>query len=55
VLLIDDVLSGLDPITEEHIFTQLFGENGLLRGGNHTTVFATHAGMCFYTSHLDSH
>jgi ABC-type multidrug transport system ATPase subunit len=31
VVLLDDPLSALDPLTEEHVFNALFGEEGLLR------------------------
>jgi ATP-binding cassette subfamily C (CFTR/MRP) protein 1 len=43
VVLLDDIFSGLDPITEETIFQSLFGNNGLLRRGSQTVVLATHA------------
>jgi len=45
VLLLDDVLSGLDRRTEERILRNLFGPRGLLKKSNHSTVvLVTHAG-----------
>ncbi|KYK58885.1 hypothetical protein DCS_00012 [Drechmeria coniospora] len=43
VVLLDDVMSGLDTRTEEAVFRNLLGPDGLLRGGKTTTVFATNA------------
>ncbi|KAI9826794.1 MAG: hypothetical protein M1819_007265 [Sarea resinae] len=43
LVLLDDVLSGLDPITEDHIFAELFGEEGLFRKSETTVILATNA------------
>ncbi|KAL4789301.1 hypothetical protein BDV19DRAFT_374334 [Aspergillus venezuelensis] len=43
LLLLDDVFSGLDAKTEERVFANLFGVNGLLRGSDTTVVLATNA------------
>ena len=43
VLMLDDVFSGLDADTEEHIFTLLFGPNGVLRKLGTTVILGTHA------------
>jgi ATP-binding cassette, subfamily C (CFTR/MRP), member 1 len=42
--ILDDVLSGLDATTEMHVFSSLFGPQGILRNRG-TTVLATNAGM----------
>jgi hypothetical protein len=39
----DDVLSGLDPTTEEHIFNALLGEMGILRAHGTTVIMTTHS------------
>ncbi|OAA53807.1 ABC transporter, transmembrane domain, type 1 [Niveomyces insectorum RCEF 264] len=40
----DDVLSGLDTDTEEHVFQNVFGPEGLLRARRHATVvLCTHS------------
>lgn len=44
VLLLDDVLSGLDGETSQAIYSRLFGTEGLLRRLGSTVVFATHSG-----------
>lgn len=41
--LFDDVLSALDAKTSEQVFTQVFGEHGILRQHRVTTVLVTHA------------
>jgi ABC-type nitrate/sulfonate/bicarbonate transport system ATPase subunit len=41
VLILDDVLSGLDPQTTDIIVNKLFLKDGLLRKNNKTVVFAT--------------
>lgn len=41
LVLVDDILSGLDWATEEHVWTNIFGPRGLLKGS--TVVIATHA------------
>lgn len=42
-MLLDDIFSGLDPVTEETIFQSLLGENGILRQESTTVILATHA------------
>ncbi|KUI53472.1 Multidrug resistance-associated protein 1 [Cytospora mali] len=39
----DDVLSGLDSVTEELVFTRVFGRTGLLRKIGATVILATHS------------
>ncbi|KAK9899697.1 P-loop containing nucleoside triphosphate hydrolase protein [Cystobasidium minutum MCA 4210] len=41
LLILDDVFSAVDKTTEEHIFSALFGANGLLEG--RTVILATNA------------
>ena len=41
--MLDDVFSGLDTETEEHIFNQLLGKSGLFRQLGTTALLATHA------------
>lgn len=43
LLVLDDIFSGLDADTEEHIFTRLFSNNGLLRQRKVTVILVTHA------------
>ena len=43
LLVLDDIFSGLDADTEEHIFNRLFSSQGLLRQMRTTTVLVTHA------------
>ncbi|KAF4944552.1 hypothetical protein FGADI_12608 [Fusarium gaditjirri] len=43
VAIFDDVFSGLDKVTEQAIFTRVFGKNGLLRKNGTTVILATHA------------
>lgn len=43
VVIIDDVLSGLDNTTEKLVFDRVFGRSGLLRQSQTTVVLATHA------------
>ncbi|RDW83780.1 Multidrug transporter (ABC) [Aspergillus mulundensis] len=43
LLVLDDVFAGLDPKTEQEVFTSLFGAGGLLRQGKTTTVLATNS------------
>lgn len=47
-LVIDDILSGLDWTTQAHVWSQVFGPEGLLREHNRTVVLATH-----HVSHLE--
>jgi len=44
IAIFDDVFSGLDKVTEQIIFTQVFGKEGLLRKNGTTIILATHAG-----------
>ncbi len=44
VLILDDIFSGLDSATEDRVFEQVFGSNGLLRQQGATVIVATHAG-----------
>lgn len=39
----DDVFSGLDAGTEDHVFIRLFGRQGLLRKNGVTVMLVTHA------------
>lgn len=43
ILILDDVFSGLDNDTEEHIFRKLFSHSGPLRRFNTTVILVTHA------------
>ncbi|KAL6360528.1 hypothetical protein LRP88_06234 [Fusarium phalaenopsidis] len=43
VALFDDVFSGLDKVTEQAVFSRVFGRDGLLRKNGTTIVLATHA------------
>ena len=43
VIVLDDVMSGLDATTEEIIFTSLLGPDGLLRNNGTTVIFSTNA------------
>ncbi|KAI1673320.1 ABC transporter integral membrane type 1 [Pyrenophora tritici-repentis] len=43
LLVFDDVFSGLDAKTEEHVFNQVFGQQGLLRRRKATVVLSTHS------------
>ncbi|EPS37133.1 hypothetical protein H072_9271 [Dactylellina haptotyla CBS 200.50] len=43
IMILDDIFSGLDTITEERIFMRLFGADGLLRRNRVTIILATHA------------
>lgn len=42
-VVLDDVLAGLDSVTEELVFERVFGQNGLLRQLGATVVLATHS------------
>jgi ABC-type multidrug transport system fused ATPase/permease subunit len=42
ILIFDDILSGLDAITEEHVFEHVFGRQGLLQQNQITTILCTH-------------
>ncbi|KAI1930027.1 hypothetical protein LOZ60_001286 [Ophidiomyces ophidiicola] len=41
VVILDDVLSGIDASTENHIFHNLFGHNGLLRSLHSTVILVS--------------
>ena len=43
LLVLDDILSGLDTTTEEHVFRQVFGPEGLLKRRRSTVVLCTHS------------
>lgn len=43
IIILDDVFSGLDAETEDHVFTRLFGAEGLLRQMGTTVLLVTHA------------
>lgn len=43
VLVIDDMLAGLDNNTEKAVFHRVFGRNGILRKSEATIILATHA------------
>lgn len=43
LVIFDDVLAGLDSVTEELVFKRVFGREGLLRGLGATVVLATHS------------
>ena len=43
LLVLDDVFSGLDADTEEQVFRQVFGPDGLLRRRHSTVVLCTHS------------
>lgn len=43
IVLIDDVMCGLDATTEEHVFESVLGENGLLRGADTTVIYVTNS------------
>ncbi|KAF7954900.1 uncharacterized protein EAE97_000159 [Botrytis byssoidea] len=53
VLMLDDVFSGLDIVSEEQIFTRLLGRHGLLRQLGITTILVTHAAhRLSYADHI---
>jgi ABC-type multidrug transport system fused ATPase/permease subunit len=43
IIMLDDVFSGLDADTEEHIFKSLFARKGLFRRLGTTVLISTHA------------
>jgi ATP-binding cassette subfamily C (CFTR/MRP) protein 1 len=51
ILIVDDMLAGLDNTTEKLVFDRVFGPNGLLRKSNATVVLATHA--TYYARYAD--
>lgn len=40
---LDDILSGLDADTEEHVFAHVFGPEGLIKRRNATAILCTHS------------
>lgn len=44
IIIMDDVLGGLDNTTEHHVFHSLLGQNGLLRQMNATVVIVSSSG-----------
>ena len=46
-MILDDILSGLDPTTEQNLFNTLFESEGICRRQGITVVFATNAGWSF--------
>ena len=49
LVILDDILSGLDAATEEEVFASILGPKGLLRQQGTTVILATNAGM--YQAH----
>jgi ABC-type methionine transport system ATPase subunit len=45
LVLCDDVLSGLDPTTEEIVFRRVFAKTGILQRMGISVILATHSGM----------
>ncbi|KPM44027.1 ABC transporter C family member 12 [Neonectria ditissima] len=43
VAIFDDVFSGLDKVTEQAVFSRVFGKDGLLMKNGTTVILATHA------------
>ena len=43
ILVLDDMFSGLDPESEQHVFRKAVGPEGLAREKGMTVIFATHA------------
>ena len=41
IVILDDVFSGLDALTENSVFHNLLGTNGILRRSNTTVIIAT--------------
>lgn len=40
-IILDDVLSGLDPTTEDHVFNALLGVDGIWRKSGATVILTT--------------
>ena len=52
-MILDDVFSGLDTISEDRIFSRLLGKNGLLRRLGTTVTLVTHAAhRLSYADHI---
>jgi len=47
ILVLDDIFSGLDAVTEKLLFKRLFSEHGLLRESRTTVILVTHSGKNF--------
>lgn len=45
IVILDDVLSGLDTSTERHVFHTLLGENGILRQMQSTVLLISSSGQ----------
>lgn len=45
MIILDDVLSGLDAYTEDQVFHNLFGQDGLVRQLNSTVLIASSSGQ----------
>lgn len=43
IAILDDVLSGLDAVTEETVFRGVLGANGLFKRNGVTVILATHS------------
>ncbi|KAF2713348.1 P-loop containing nucleoside triphosphate hydrolase protein [Pleomassaria siparia CBS 279.74] len=52
ILVVDDMLAGLDNTTEKLVFDRVFGRNGLLRRSGATVILATHA--TYFARHADN-
>jgi ATP-binding cassette, subfamily C (CFTR/MRP), member 1 len=52
LLILDDVLSGLDPVTEQAIVDNVFADGGILRKHGITVLLATHSGKSEETIEL---
>lgn len=52
IILLDDVFSSLDTITQRHCFNSLLGENGIFRRSETTVVLVTHFGLFLASSQL---
>lgn len=52
-MIFDDVLSGLDAATENKVFTQVFGPDGILRQGNMSALVVTSS--CKFSTILKAH
>lgn len=48
LLLLDDVLSGLDPNTARSVVENVFGPRGICRKNNTTVLLATHSGNTYH-------
>jgi ATP-binding cassette subfamily C (CFTR/MRP) protein 1 len=41
-------MSGLDPVTEEHIFEKLLGPDGMLKQRGTTVIMVTNSGKNYF-------